>query len=180
MSRTDDNFGVRFYKPIIFHSFQSFFFLFNYPFFSRPTVKACEVSQNQYSHYKCDENGDLKCLLGKFFFLITTQLFQNKKSAGWQGDLCDVPLCKRGCDPQQGYCKVKKTRKLLTRQQLGKNFILSQRPNECRCKLGFYGEFCERCIPLPGCQNGGCRQPFECHCSKGWKGIFCQERKNST
>lgn len=77
---------------------------------------------------------------------------------GWQGDLCDVPLCKRNCDPLQGYCK---------------------RPNECRCKLGFYGENCERCIPLPGCQNGGCRQPFECHCHKGYQGIFCQERENS-
>jgi len=34
---------------------------------------------------------------------------------GWIGDLCDVPICKKGCDPIQGYCK---------------------RPSECRCKLG--------------------------------------------
>lgn len=31
--------------------------------------KACEVpQQNQYSHYKCDENGDLKCLPGTLNF----------------------------------------------------------------------------------------------------------------
>lgn len=34
---------------------------------------------------------------------------------GWTGDVCDVPICKKGCDPLQGYCK---------------------RPGECRCKLG--------------------------------------------
>lgn len=98
--------------------------------------QACEVPPSQYSHYKCDEQGDLKCL------------------PGWQGDLCDVPICRRNCDPLQGYCK---------------------RPNECRCKLGFYGENCEKCIPLPGCQFGSCRSPFECVCMKGYEGIFCQE-----
>lgn len=41
-------------------------------------------SQNEYSHYTCDDNGDVKCL------------------PGWQGDLCDVPICKKGCDPLQG------------------------------------------------------------------------------
>lgn len=62
-------------------------------------VKACEApaSQNENSHYTCDDNGDIKCL------------------PGWTGDLCDVPICRKGCDPQQGYCK---------------------RPGECRCKLG--------------------------------------------
>lgn len=61
--------------------------------------KACEApaSQNENSHYVCDDNGDIKCL------------------PGWTGDLCDVPICRKGCDPQQGYCK---------------------RPGECRCKLG--------------------------------------------
>jgi hypothetical protein len=41
-------------------------------------------------------------------FLIDASLLQGMKTLflGWQGDLCDVPLCKRGCDPQQGYCKV--------------------------------------------------------------------------
>ncbi|XP_058831374.1 delta-like protein 1 [Topomyia yanbarensis] len=100
--------------------------------------QACELpsAQNEYSHYVCDDNGDVKCL------------------PGWTGDLCDVPICKKGCDPLNGYCK---------------------RPNECRCKLGFYGDNCNRCIPLPGCQHGGCQQSFECVCHKGWDGIFCSE-----
>lgn len=63
---------------------------------------------------------------------------------GWIGDICDVPICRKGCDPMQGYCK---------------------RPGECRCNLGFYGEKCDRCIPLPGCQHGYCNVSFECVCN---------------
>jgi len=56
-----------------------------------------------------------------------------KHYLGWTGDLCDVPICRKGCDPLQGYCR---------------------RPGECRCKLGFYGELCDKCVALPGCQHG--------------------------
>ncbi|XP_026479763.1 delta-like protein C [Ctenocephalides felis] len=100
--------------------------------------QACEVpaSQNAHSHYVCDDDGELRCL------------------PGWTGDLCDVPKCRPGCDPLQGYCK---------------------RPGECRCKLGFYGEHCNKCIPLPGCQHGICNVSFECQCLPGWDGIFCSE-----
>lgn len=41
-------------------------------------------SQNEYSHYTCDDNGNVIC------------------KQGWQGDLCDVPICRKGCDPLQG------------------------------------------------------------------------------
>lgn len=75
---------------------------------------------------------------------------------GWQGDLCDVPMCRKGCDPMHGYCK---------------------KPGECRCNLGFYGDKCDRCIPLPGCQHGYCNVSFECICNKGWDGLFCTDRK---
>nr|CAD7261745.1 unnamed protein product [Timema shepardi] len=100
--------------------------------------QACEIpaSQNEHSHYVCTDNGDVKCL------------------PGWMGDLCDVPMCKKGCDPLQGYCK---------------------RPGECRCKLGFYGEMCNKCIALPGCQHGNCNNSFECNCQEGWDGLFCSE-----
>ncbi|XP_026741553.1 delta-like protein B [Trichoplusia ni] len=100
--------------------------------------QACELPavQSEHSHYVCDDKGEPKCL------------------PGWQGDLCDVPICKKGCDPLQGYCK---------------------RPGECRCKLGFYGERCNKCIPLPGCQHGYCNESFECICKQGWDGLFCSE-----
>ncbi|CAG9788404.1 unnamed protein product [Diatraea saccharalis] len=100
-------------------------------------VQACELpTVGEHSHYVCDDKGEPKCL------------------PGWQGDLCDVPICKKGCDPLQGYCK---------------------RPGECRCKLGFYGEKCNKCIPLPGCQHGYCNVSFECICREGWDGLFCSE-----
>ncbi|XP_057329154.1 delta-like protein 1 isoform X1 [Microplitis mediator] len=100
--------------------------------------QACEIPAAQHpgSHYVCDEAGEVKCL------------------PGWTGDLCDVPLCRKGCDPLQGYCR---------------------RPGECRCKLGFYGELCDKCVALPGCQHGRCNVSFECACDPGWKGLFCSE-----
>lgn len=103
-------------------------------------MKACELptSQNEHSHYVCDDDGEVKCL------------------PGWTGDLCDVPKCRPGCDPLQGYCN---------------------RPGECLCKLGYFGEKCNKCIPLPGCQHGYCNVSFECICHEGWDGIFCSERK---
>ncbi|KAK6621154.1 hypothetical protein RUM43_011460 [Polyplax serrata] len=102
--------------------------------------QACEIPalQNEHSHYTCGDNGEVKCL------------------PGWTGDVCDVPICRKGCDPLQGYCK---------------------RPGECRCKLGFYGELCNKCIPLPGCQHGYCNNSFECICEEGWDGLFCSERE---
>ncbi|XP_047366553.1 delta-like protein 1 [Vespa velutina] len=100
--------------------------------------QACEIpaSQHPNSHYVCDEAGEVKCLLG------------------WTGDLCDVPICRKGCDPLQGFCR---------------------RPGECRCKIGFYGELCDKCVALPGCQHGRCNVSFECACDPGWKGLFCSE-----
>lgn len=124
--------------------------------------QACEVpaNQNDQSHYTCDDNGEVKCLPGQsgdslFFFSLCTFQFE-RIFIGWQGDLCNVPMCRKGCDPMQGYCK---------------------RPGECRCNLGFYGEKCDRCIPLPGCQHGYCNVSFECVCHKGWDGLFCTDRK---
>lgn len=96
------------------------------------------TAKNEHSHYVCDDDGDVKCL------------------PGWYGDLCDVPKCRPGCDPLQGYCN---------------------RPGECLCKLGYYGEKCNKCMPLPGCQHGYCNVSFECICHEGWDGLFCSDRK---
>ncbi|ERL88955.1 delta-like protein 4 [Dendroctonus ponderosae] len=100
--------------------------------------QACELpsSHSEYSHYICSDDGEVKCL------------------PGWNGDLCDVPKCRSGCDPMQGYCN---------------------RPGECLCKLGYYGNKCNKCIPLPGCQHGYCNSSFECICHEGWDGLFCSE-----
>ncbi|XP_049841769.1 delta-like protein 1 [Schistocerca gregaria] len=100
--------------------------------------QACEVpaSQSEHSHYMCSDSGELSC------------------QPGWTGDVCDVPICRKGCDPLQGYCK---------------------RPGECRCKMGFYGELCNKCITMFGCQHGYCNNSFECLCEEGWDGLFCSE-----
>lgn len=71
-----------------------------------------------------------KCL---FSFWRNDIITKHYLHLGWMGDLCDVPICRKGCDPLQGYCR---------------------RPGECRCKLGFYGDLCDKCVALPGCQHG--------------------------
>ncbi|XP_028032009.1 delta-like protein 1 [Bombyx mandarina] len=105
--------------------------------------QACEppAALSEHSHYICNDKGEPKCM------------------PGWQGDLCDVPICRKGCDPIRGFCK---------------------KPGECTCKFGYYGDRCEKCIPLLGCVHGRCNEPFQCICNDGWDGLFCTEPTCST
>merc|ERR1712215_298925 len=73
---------------------------------------------------------------------------------GWQGDLCDIPVCKEGCSRRNGYCLE---------------------PFQCLCKLGWKGETCDTCAPYPGCQFGTCKKPWECTCQQGYSGTYCNE-----
>ena len=86
--------------------------------------QACEAKEEgkQGSSYTCTADGQLQCF------------------TGWTGDLCNVPICKKGeqkndnyhqsrftncrqicvaigCDPLNGYCRL---------------------PGECRCRIGTY------------------------------------------
>lgn len=45
----------------------------------------------------------------------------------------------------------------------------------CRCDPGWEGELCERCMTMPGCVHGSCRQPWQCTCKPGWGGRFCDK-----
>lgn len=70
MSSADDGL-LWFYEPII-HKIIFCIFFSHFSLASgdneTPSMqpKACEVSQYRYSHYKCDENGDIKCLPGRW------------------------------------------------------------------------------------------------------------------
>lgn len=108
--------------------------------YSLPSWKkeACTLPalKNENSHYICNDKGEPKCL------------------PGWQGDLCDQPICRKGCDPMTGYCNE---------------------PGECKCKMGYDGPKCNKCITLPGCVHGTCNTPFQCVCKQGWDGLFCSD-----
>ena len=39
------------------------------------------------------------------------------------------------------------------------------------------GQFCEKCVCLPGCVNGFCNKSLECICKPGWHGMLCDKRK---
>jgi len=73
---------------------------------------------------------------------------------GWEGDLCDIPVCKEGCSRRNGYCLE---------------------PLQCLCKVGWKGDTCETCAPYPGCQFGTCKKPWECTCQQGYHGTYCNE-----
>ena len=44
----------------------------------------------------------------------------------------------------------------------------------CRCRWGWKGEFCDQCVPYPGCKHGYCNgNPWQCICETNWGGILC-------
>ncbi|XP_069464907.1 protein delta homolog 2 [Ambystoma mexicanum] len=46
--------------------------------------------------------------------------------------------------------------------------------DKCRCDPGWEGEYCEKCVRMPGCLHGTCHQPWQCMCLPGWAGKFCE------
>ncbi|XP_061700129.1 LOW QUALITY PROTEIN: protein delta homolog 1 [Syngnathoides biaculeatus] len=59
-----------------------------------------------------------------------------------------------GCNTENGFC--------------GKT-------GKCRCKPGWQGDHCERCIPFPGCLHGSCEKAWQCVCQQGWLGSLCDQ-----
>ncbi|KAL2082303.1 hypothetical protein ACEWY4_022121 [Coilia grayii] len=77
---------------------------------------------------------------------------------GWMGADCKTAICKQGCNLLQGGCPGE--------------------PGECRCKYGWQGDFCDECLPYPGCQHGTCTRPWQCDCEKNWGGLLCNKNLN--
>lgn len=66
--------------------------------------------------------------------------------------LAQGTTCQPGCHSLNGLCEI---------------------TGECRCKPGWQGDLCDKCIPSPGCLHGTCTKPWECVCKKGWTGSLC-------
>lgn len=47
-----------------------------------------------------------------------------------------------------------------------------------RCDPGWEGEYCEKCVRMPGCLHGTCHQPWQCICHNGWAGKFCDKGRS--
>ncbi|KAH6924620.1 hypothetical protein HPB50_020806 [Hyalomma asiaticum] len=74
-----------------------------------------------------------------------------------EGDVRGETICLKGCKEPQGDC---------------------DRPNECKCRIGWEGPLCDRCVRYPGCLHGTCSQPWQCNCDEGWGGLFCNQDLN--
>lgn len=48
-------------------------------------------------------------------------------------------------------------------------------PDVCSCEIGWKGDDCNTCIPLPGCDKGTCTSALECNCDSGYSGIMCDK-----
>ncbi|XP_072895757.1 protein delta homolog 1 isoform X1 [Hemitrygon akajei] len=66
--------------------------------------------------------------------------------------------CQPGCHSLNGFCEI---------------------AGECRCKSGWQGELCDKCIPSPGCLHGMCTKPWECVCKEGWTGSLCNKASHN-
>ncbi|XP_067310541.1 protein delta homolog 1 isoform X2 [Pseudorasbora parva] len=62
------------------------------------------------------------------------------------------PECGAGCHRQHGFC---------------------EQSGECRCRSGWRGALCDRCVPSFGCAHGTCALPGQCICARGWTGLRC-------
>uniref|UniRef100_A0A672MFB7 Delta-like protein n=1 Tax=Sinocyclocheilus grahami TaxID=75366 RepID=A0A672MFB7_SINGR len=52
---------------------------------------------------------------------------------------------------------------------------------DCRtgeCNYGWQGQFCDECLPYPGCLHGTCIIPWQCTCEKNWGGLLCDKDLN--
>ena len=44
-----------------------------------------------------------------------------------------------------------------------------------RCLYGWQGEYCDQCIPHPGCVHGSCVEPWQCLCDTNYGGQLCDK-----
>jgi len=75
-----------------------------------------------------------------------------KRDAEARDDYCMKPKCAEGCSSENGYCN---------------------KPNECKCRIGWTGADCNQCEIYPGCEHGTCSKPYTCECDSGWGGHLC-------
>lgn len=43
------------------------------------------------------------------------------------------------------------------------------------CLYGWQGQYCDKCIPHPGCVHGTCVEPWQCLCDTNWGGHLCEK-----
>ncbi|KAK1795958.1 hypothetical protein P4O66_009059 [Electrophorus voltai] len=140
--------------------------------------KQCRPRDDYFGHYRCDPSGNVICL------------------EGWMGHDCRTAICKQGCNlihggcskpgectrdyldlahhrpPQSNCCRTPEAMEALFPARLLMGDLL------LRCNYGWQGQFCDECLPYPGCVHGTCDVPWQCNCEKNWGGLLCDKDLN--
>jgi len=114
-------------------------------------VTACsEWAQKAQDRYICTNDGKIQCKSGWKWNMCKGAMCAYLETSS---TFCSEPVCRDGCDKNNGYCEV---------------------PNTCKCKIGFSGDNCTELLSLPGCKNGKANSTdLLCVCDAGWKGAHC-------
>ena len=100
--------------------------------------------------------------------------------------MCRTPICQPNCSRYHGNCTEPQVCTCDIGWTVLNNIFKITNATHIKIRINYIsylttlplqGQYCSKCIPLPGCQNGYCNIAFECKCKKGWTGMYCNMRK---
>lgn len=111
----------------------------------------------------------------------TTKMFVYKKPSNKQWISSPLPLSCPSPPPPQSFSKLWSST-LAARQSSSKGFLVCFPVlifffffSKQRCQYGWQGQYCDKCIPHPGCVHGTCIEPWQCLCETNWGGQLCDK-----